>query len=275
MIASADLIEYAESKLIVLAKASLWQQYERWTRRYRNAVERKVKGFFSQQESEIIRNIEAGKSVNIKAVADWLDVGRWILTFEEYGQLFLPKVVGDKGELEMGKLLIGVTFDVENPRVSAFISRRKFRFAKDISNTTQKQLQEVFRVALNEGEGIYEMTKRVQALFESKKKYEAERIARSEVIRASNFGAEQAYLQSGVVSEKEWIVSRDERLCPFCQPMNGRRVVVGMAYFQRGDVIHGTDEEGNIVSANLDYEDIFHPPLHPNCRCTLSPVVEF
>ena len=286
MTASAALIEHAHIRILDLRKAALWQQFERWTRPRRAKVERVVVGFFRKQENEIITNINAGKGVipirrdgkviispESKGPSEWLDWGKWLITFEEFGQLFLPEVVGDKGTLEMGKLLIGVDFDVKNPSVLAFINRRSFRSSRDTNVGTQEALQALFQKSLLAGEGIPEMTKRINKLFDFKKRYQGEQIARSEVIRASNFGAEHAYLQSGVVSEKEWIVSRDERLCPFCEPLAGRRVPVGFVFFQRGDVTQGISDAGNVVTLPLDYEDIFHAPLHVQCRCTIVPVL--
>lgn len=274
MAASSALIKHAEIRLIELSKATTWQQFERWTRRYRNAVERKVRGFFLQQEDEIIASINAGKSAATKAPQQWLDWAKWQVIFEEFGQLFLPEVVGDKGNLELEQLILGVTFDIEDPKVSAFLGNRSFKFAFETNAGTQRALQMAFQESILEGEGIPQLTKRINAIFTSKTEYQAERMARSEVIRASNFAAEQAYLQSGVVTMKEWIVSRDNRLCPFCKPMAGKKVVVGFVYFQQGDVAHGTSETGEPVSLALNYEDIFHPPLHPQCRCTLVPVVD-
>jgi hypothetical protein len=257
MTASTALIDYAEFKILDVRKSAAWRSYERWTRRYRNAVERKVRGFFVKQQAETIANIRAGKMA-IKGPDEWLDQAKWQLIFEEYGQLFLPEMVGDKGQLEMEKLLIGVDFDIENPRVTAFLENRKFRFAFDTNQTTQKALRAAFQTSIREGEGVPQMTARVNEIFNFAKKHRAERIARSEVIRASNFGAEQSYMQSGVVAKKEWIVSVDDRLCPYCEPMKGREVVLGMTFFQRGDVLHSENQ-----TLRLDYEDIFHPPLHP------------
>ncbi len=260
MPASAALIEYAEEKLIVVAKAALWQQFERWTRPRRNAVERKMQGFFRAQHREVISSISAGKAAFTKGPSEWLDQQKWLLILEEYGQLFLPEVIGDKGDLEMRKLLIGVDFDVENPRVLAFINQRSFKFSFDTNKGTQKALQAIFTESISAGEGVRELSARINTLFQFKNKHQAEQIARSEVIRAANFGAEQSYLQSGVVSEKEWIVSRDLRLCPYCEPMKGRRVVVGMVFFQQGEVLPNADFPNQFLK--LDYEDIFHPPLH-------------
>jgi SPP1 gp7 family putative phage head morphogenesis protein len=267
MTASTTLIDYAETRILGLRKSVSWRQYERWTRRYRNAVERKMRGFFGQQQKEVIANIEAGKSF-VKGPNQWLDLAKWQIIFEEYGQLFLPEVIGDKGQLEIQDLILGVDFNVENPRVSAFVERQKFKFSFRTNKTTQDALRKAMQASLAEGEGIPGLTKRVNEVFNFAKKHRAERIARSEVIRASNFGAESAYMQSGVVSEKEWIVSLDDRLCPYCEPMNGKRMVLGMVFFQQGDRLLEGEQQ-----LKLDYEDIFHPPLHPHCRCTIAPVL--
>lgn len=272
MTASAALIEHTRLRLVDLSKAALWREFERWTRPRRAIVERQVQSFFRQQHAEIIANIEAGKSVLTKMPEDWANWPKWLVTFEEYGQLFLPEVVNDYGQREIEKLLIGIDFEVENPRVLAFIDQRSFRFSFDTNAGTQKKLREALTASLIEGEGVPGLTRRINEVFTFKTRWQAEQIARSEVIRAANFAAEQAYLQSGVVIEKEWIVSRDSRLCPYCEPMAGRRVVVGFAYFQLGDVLPNADFPNQTLT--LDYENIFGPPLHVQCRCTLAPVVE-
>lgn len=274
MNASPALIDHTRLRIQDLTKAALWREFEIWTRPRRNAVERQVRSFFRQQQAEIVANIEAGKAAMVKGVTEWADWPKWLVTFEEYGQLFLPEVLNDYGQRELEKILIGVNFDVERPQVLAFIEQRSFKFSFDTNAGTQKKLRDAFTQSLLEGEGVPQLTRRINEIFTFKKRHQAEQIARSEVIRAANFGAEQAYLQSGVVTEKEWVVSRDARLCPFCEPMAGRRVVVGFTYFQQGDVLNETSEAGNPISLNLDYENIFGPPLHVQCRCTLTPVVE-
>jgi len=265
---SPALVEYAHTKIIEMKSAARWREYERWTRRYIRSVGRQMQAYFREQEAEVIANINAGKSAFMKGPDSWLDLTAWQITLEEYGQLLFPEVIGDKGQKEIEELLIGVDFDVTNPRVAAFIERRKFRFAFDTNKTTMDALRKALREAVEAGHGIRELTSKVNDIFDFAKKYRAERIARSEVVRASNAGAENAYLQSGVVSEKEWIVSIDERTCPYCEPMQGRKVGVGMVFYQQGEIL--PSDQGDL---RLDYEDIFHPPLHPNCRCTIAPVL--
>ena len=96
-------------------------------------------------------------------------------------------------------------------------------------------------------------------------------IAQTETIRSSNAGAVEAYAKAGI-EYKQWFTAEDGRVCPFCYEMHGKIVGVRDNYFNRGDVMEVED----LPKAALvfSYEDVGYPPLHPNCRCTILPVVE-
>ena len=94
----------------------------------------------------------------------------------------------------------------------------------------------------------------------------SEKIARTETIRAQNKAEIAVWEQSGVVSGKVWFTPMDERTCPDCEVMNGTELGLSESYFNKGD----TTEQG----LNLNYEDVDGPPLHPQCRCTLIPIVK-
>lgn len=70
-------------------------------------------------------------------------------------------------------------------------------------------------------------------------------IVRSEVTRMANRGAVAFYKKEGI-KQVSWVASFGDRTCPSCEALNGQI-----------------------------YEINKHPdiPLHPMCRCTLSPVV--
>ena len=57
MSVALNLVEYAEQSILDLYKSVSWRTYELWTRRYRNAVQRKLRKFFNEQEVEVISNI--------------------------------------------------------------------------------------------------------------------------------------------------------------------------------------------------------------------------
>lgn len=79
-------------------------------------------------------------------------------------------------------------------------------------------------------------------------------IARTETLRASNEGALQGYKASGVVNAKEWLTAEDDKVTPDCMANQGAGAIPLDAAFPSGE--HA-------------------PPDHPNCRCTILPVVDW
>jgi hypothetical protein len=82
-------------------------------------------------------------------------------------------------------------------------------------------------------------------------------IARTEIMRASNAGQRASWSAAvadghlSARSRKLWIVAPDDRLCPYCEPMDG--VAVGLD-----------------LKFDTGLGQVDGPPLHPNCRCTLG-----
>lgn len=101
-------------------------------------------------------------------------------------------------------------------------------------------------------------------------KVRAENISRTETIWNFNRGALEGYKESSVVAGKEWLTGEDDRLCEYCAAMDGRVADLNASYFAKGSAVMGKD--GGVFIA--DYEDIQHPPLHPQCRCSIIPVIE-
>lgn len=79
-------------------------------------------------------------------------------------------------------------------------------------------------------------------------------IARTETNRASNAGALESYKASGVVGGKEWLTAEDDKVSPECEENGNAGVIALGADFPSGDP---------------------SPPVHPNCRCTIVPVVDW
>lgn len=82
----------------------------------------------------------------------------------------------------------------------------------------------------------------------------AETIARTETISALSAGRVEAWTQAidqgllSAQSEKKWIVTQDDRLCPICAAMAGEKVGMDEAF--TGGVLY--------------------PPRHPRCRCAVT-----
>ena len=45
-------------------------------------------------------------------------------------------------------------------------------------------------------------------------------------------------------------------------------------YWAMGDTMNVDVPDEKPISMVFSYEDVGEPPLHPNCRCTILPVVE-
>lgn len=81
--------------------------------------------------------------------------------------------------------------------------------------------------------------------------YQTTMIARTEILRASNLGALAVYEENAdILSGWEWTATKDERTCPICGAMDGKRFKFNDPQLQ--------------------------PPSgsHPGCRCTIVPVLK-
>jgi Phage Mu protein F like protein len=142
--------------------------------------------------------------------------------------------------------------DDGNPKDGIFERRlRDFRFDGQLQTAMDK------KKPLTKAQ----IDKMVSAYERKYLKYRSETIARTESLRTTNFGVQDAWRQAieqGKISEplvrREWIVARDERLCQICAPipkMNGKR---GVKFDQPFATPKGP---------------VMLPPIHPNCRCTV------
>lgn len=248
-------------------KERIWQIFVKRADVHEKLFKKEVIKLFKQQEKEVLDNMpeEGQQSVGVSqvsnkaSISDWLFGKRkWRLRFAEMGQLLLPQVIEETGGTELGTLVVGVDFDVANPRVTEFVSKRTFKFAGDVNDTTIEAIRAQLLQGIADGEGIPKLRKRVQEVFADATRRRSEMIARSEVIRASNFGAEEAYIQSAVCEGKEWLTALDERTCVWCEDMNGKTMALGKSFFDKGDSLTVGDQ-----AMNFDYDDIQYAPLHP------------
>lgn len=91
-------------------------------------------------------------------------------------------------------------------------------------------------------------------------------IARTETFTALNRGRVDLWsdaIKRGdlpATARKVWVTAMDERVCPYCRPLDGLTAPVAEPF----DIDPSRHTEG----------DLDHPPLHPNCRCLIMLNVE-
>lgn len=148
--------------------------------------------------------------------------------------------------------------------VRNFIRDQVLLFMGSAIDTDVDIITDILATGLSEELGIATIRRRITSKFEDYTKNQAERITRTEVIKTSNLGAQDAFEQSGVVEAKQWLATEDDRTDEECTELDGKIVGLEDNYFEKGDKFMGL---------SLDYSDTPYPPLHPNCRCVILPVL--
>jgi SPP1 gp7 family putative phage head morphogenesis protein len=167
-------------------------------------------------------------------------------------------------------LLVGLSaIDMDDPNINKYFTSHVKKVTGAITDESNKQLRATLKQGINAGESIDELSARVVNVYGSAAGFRAERIARTESIHAGAFASDEAWRQSGEVEAKEWFTSKDDRVCEFCNEIDGARIDLGDHYFEKGDTM---EVEGS-NPLKFDYETIEHPPLHSNCRCIELPIL--
>ena len=139
-----------------------------------------------------------------------------------------------------------------------WILERSLTLAKSINKTTLEALRHELSLGFEAGESIQQLTKRIEGYFEGNAKYRAEMVSRTEVIAASNRGAQDRYQKEGI-QKKEWFSAPDAR--PSHLEANGQVVGINDNFRVGDDSMQGPGQ-GSDPSENI------------NCRCSILPVIE-
>lgn len=121
-----------------------------------------------------------------------------------------------------------------------------------IDDSTREMLRTAVEKALTEGQSADEL----KAAILEDRAFSAERaeaIARTEIRKADMAGTMESYRASGLVAGKTWSTSQDDEVSDECRECEAQGVI-------------GLDE------AFANGEDA--APGHPNCRCTVLPVLD-
>lgn len=138
-----------------------------------------------------------------------------------------------------------------DPRDLEFLESYNFDLIKGLGDDMKKELKRVLRDGVINGKGVPEIAKDLRKVLKARE-WRINTIARTEVMRASNYGRVKTWERSGVVKYKEWLTAFDDRTCAICSGLDGERVPLNRN-FSIG---------------------VYMPPAHPNCRCTAIPIIE-
>jgi len=268
MTALTQIYLYKAAEVVAdeLIKTQRWWKFAEATGKREKAFIPVLVKLFKTQQADVLANLAdnppPGKSI-IKLtpdeyVAEMFDPEEWNTHFEVAARPHVRDALIAAGKEAVEEVTTGLSFNVTNPRVAAFINSKVVKFSKEVNQTTRDYLKREFVAGLAEGEGIPQLRKRVQKVFENATKARAEMIARTEIIGSSNYGAMEGYKQAKV-PKKAWLATRDTVTRDEHRNIDGEEV--------------GIDEK---FSNGLRYPgDPSGPPESViNCRCTILPLVE-
>ena len=187
------------------------------------------------------------------------------------------QTIAEAGLSQGASLLPDGSFDLGllSGKASEFVvqatNRAAIRMARSVSDSLAERVSNIIRVGIEEtatGTDVIGLLE--EAGFDENR---AQTIARTESARAYTDGQNAAWEASGVVKGKTWLVS--PYACEFCEAaakeFGEKSVGVNDAFYERGATITGASG----ATMALDFDDTSGPPLHPNCRCSLLPVIDY
>ena len=160
-------------------------------------------------------------------------------------------------------------------RLAKIVEQQTVRLARQVAGYTKVRLTDILQDGIEKGESIRDLSKRVgdwagEAGDETRgTKARSRMIARTETTRAQIEGQIEAFEETGVVACKKWVLSPNA--CEFCTAVARKAKVAGLRddFLSKGQTLKGT--QGGTMTIN--YESINGAPLHPNCRCSVEPVL--
>lgn len=242
--------------------------------KYERSFKRAIAPVLKAQQEEVLNNLEAfaSKANDVKHFDD-----------AEADKSFVEAILPIMLKLFIAQGIIALAFADDSgaefkvtDALKAETAESVTRMARNFNDETLVALNETVNAGVQAGDNLADLKKRVEATYKETKGYRAERIARTETLKASNRATVNAYKQTGYVTGKQWYANPGA--CPICESVDGKTVSLDTNFANVGQSISYTETnaEGEEVTKEypVSYEDIGTPPLHPQCMCCIIPFTE-
>ena len=174
------------------------------------------------------RTILAGEEIST-AIKD----KPWMLMYSSLASEIVPRFAQDSFDslMQVKSKWLGW-----NATAKVYVLVNGAKFVKDITDTTRSQIQGVLDQGYNEGWGTDQIASAVEGLYlTSIIPYRSEVIARTEIVRASNYGSHMGAKKTGLKLNKEWIATPGARTRPAHAAANGQTVGIDDPFIVDGD----------------------------------------
>lgn len=240
------------------------QQRVRFIKRKIKAKQEIYKQHLLQHKSEIVKGVKkelktvAGHAIKKDKVNQVVNTifkefeKDWINEIDATNVDTYNEVMVESGAQAFKQVKVNGTFNLENQRAVDWMRTRGLEAATAVAGTIKEQVRDRLTAGLANGDSVDDIAANIAGFFDQVN-WRALRIARTEVISSYSQGSLEGYRQSGVVKGKTWMIIDDDRVDDECV--------------------------ANADQGTIGLEDLFAsgqaaPPVHPNCRCSVQPVVE-
>ena len=276
------------SKSLDENRVMIWKQFDNALSRHEDTMRSAMRGFFKKQKARVLKEIIDNKGkllagTGLKGIdglvmrKDIRDTMRVIFNLNTENEDLRKSSEGIiKGTyvdfaLSAGRK-INPTFDFTTPDHYAidWITNKATKLSQDInSNTLESISDEVVQAVhdavaqgYSESETIADIASRIDDVYQFAVETRAERIARTEIIGASNAGAIDGMKKNGATG-KEWLATPDAKTRDTHAALNGTVVKMGEPFeAENGAKLMFPGDPGADVGEIV------------NCRCTVLSVFE-
>lgn len=148
---------------------------------------------------------------------------------------------------------------------------RNYAALQGITDEMAKQIADRLTIGFARGWGPRRMGREIAGRVEAVGKSRATTLARTEVINAHTESTLNRYERAGVEGvtiQAEFSTAGDNRVCPLCASLEGS--VRTIENVRQGTFDYQADDD---EPPSLSGTYPVRPPVHPNCRCAILPVV--
>lgn len=268
-LANRNEIGNAKVKDYTLKAVKYERMMVRASRRMFNAQKQDVKDWLKDNADKLNKSFVARKDW-ASGMVDWEEYTK---DFAKEMERIVALIIAEIGKDAFEALVEG-EFDPYTQTIQNFIKDSSLKVAKEVNAETEKQIRATLAQGMRENETIQELSARIMHVLGTASTYRAFMIAQTQSAMAENYADLVAWEQTGVVEGKEWFTAEDEHVCGFCDEMDKTVKKLNQAFFEKGDIAMFTDKNGKPHEMILDYRTILEPPLHPNCRCVMLPILK-
>ena len=217
------------TKEMSAVREAQWKVFDSFFKQHEGKFKSTMRGFFQGQKRRVMNALQKHqalftnqlKSFHTKGMVDAVKV---IFNLDDENAA-MSKPVGrqikgtyfDFAVRTAGSL--GIDFNLNDPIALMWIKSKESKLVRELNAFTLESLTEDITEAVQEavasgfevGETMAQISDRIDAVYEFALEGRADRIARTEVVSASNAGNLEALTKSGA-QNKEWLSSRDEKV---------------------------------------------------------------